>query len=884
VLNYVKISRALLKTAVSCASIGVAHAALAQSTVQTANVGGADKDAASLYDGDIIVTARRRSERLQDTPVSVTAFSERGLEQKMVGNLLGIARFTPNVEISNGRPDGGGSSLNAYIRGVGQQDFLFPTDPGVGLYLDDVYLARTIGGTLDLSDVERIEVLRGPQGTLYGKNTIGGAIKIVTRRPQLEGAWTGSIEGITGSFSRSDLRLFATGPLIEGKLGLKIAVAGLRRDGYGQRLRQNYDLGDEGKIVGRAALRWKPTDDIDITLQGDYQQQRQHGPVGTLVNRIPSDVDLSGLVGLLAPAFPGAVDPTPQNPFLFDDFYNALIVPTLNSQLGLPAGTRYDSRFITGNPRTTNATDPSRDNNDIWGTQLTADFNLGNDVALKSITAYRHITANIARDGDHTPYPVAATATTITQSQFSQELQLSGKSTGNRLDWLVGGYFMRENAFDNNSVKLFSGLYEVLNPVVPFLYGVGPCVGSGVTANCTTPGAFTFDYFPQNKIRIDTWAVFGQATFKLNDQLALTAGARYSRDTKNYVQDHQLQQVRDPKFGPGLPGYLGTVAPFQANGLARLVGPRNLKDSWSSFTPKLGVDFKLTDDTLLYASWSRGFKSGGWSPRPTQQNATDLSYDPETLSTFELGSKNSALDGKLIINLAAFYSIYEGVQVTTVGSSTTGALLLLTRNIGQARIYGVEAEVTAKPVRGLELNLAGGYLHSAWNRFNAASCTPAVFTATKGNFCDAELSLSDRLVDSPSFTLNVGGQYSVPLNAIGSITFRTDASYRSEVWKDPYNLGRGPNAFGQIDPRQTLPATGSYYGVTQRTISQPGYWLVNLRATFETDDRKWSAGLGVTNLFDRSYYTSIQPVTTFGYDEGYVGRPREWTASVKYSF
>jgi outer membrane receptor protein involved in Fe transport len=146
------------------------------------------------------------------------------------------------------------------------------------------------------------------------------------------------------------------------------------------------------------------------------------------------------------------------------------------------------------------------------------------------------------------------------------------------------------------------------------------------------------------------------------------------------------------------------------------------------------------------------------------------------------------------------------------------------------------------------------------------------------------LSLSDRLVDSPTLTLNVGGQFSLPLSSDVSMIIRSDASYRSRVWKDPYNLGRGPNALGQIDPRQNLPASGPYYAITQRSTSQPGYWLVNLRASLETGDGKWSGGIGVTNLFNKSYFTSIQPVSTFGYDEGYVGRPREWTASVKYSF
>lgn len=835
---------------------------------------------------EITVTAQRREQNLQDTSVSVTAFSSLSLRQKEVTNLIGLARFTPNVEMNNGRADGGGSSLNAYIRGVGQQDFIFPTDPGVGLYVDDVYMARTIAGALDLSDVERIEILRGPQGTLYGKNTIGGAIKIISKPAVLDGDWTGTLEGATGRYGRADFKGYVSGPLIDGKLGIKLSAASLHRDGYGERAFDDVDLGDEGKQMGSVALRWQANEDVEVTLRGSYSRQRQNGPVGSMVNRMPSDVDLTDLAGLLIGGIPGspfagATDPTPENPFLFDDLYNALIVPTLNAREGLPAGTLYDNRWVSTDPFVSNGTAPSFDNNDIWTFSADVAWNINENLSLKSITAYRDMEAEFPRDGDHSPYPVSYTHNKVSQEQFSQEFQLSGTLMDDRLNFVTGVYYMNEKAFDNNRVELFSGLYEVLSPIAPFLYGPS---GDGTNGDYTTP-AFSYDYFPLNKIDINTYAVFGQVTFDVSEQFSVTLGGRYSEDRKTYTQDHILQLVADPQFADG-GSYDGDVDPLRDVGLARYVGPRELKDNWGSFTPKVGLDYRVTEDNLLYATWSKGFKSGGWSPRPTQQNATDLSYDPEKLSTFEIGSKNTLLDGRMTFNVAAFYSDYKDVQVTTIGSSSTGALLLLTRNIGDAELYGLEAEVAARPIEGLDLSAAMGYLHNKWDKFNRASCTPGIFDATGGQFCDTDLSLDDKLVDAPEWTLNLGAEYTVPLGEIGSLSLRGDASFRSKTWKDPYNLGGGTDYLGNADPRATGPAVGEddMYAITVRELSQPSYWLVNLRAAYRTSDEDWEIALAVTNVTNEKYIMSITPVRNFGYDEAYFGRPREWSLSVRHSF
>jgi iron complex outermembrane receptor protein len=762
---------------------------------------------------EIIVTARKREESLQRTPVSVTAFNAATLERSGINNVAQLARFAPNVEISNGRADGGGSSLNAYIRGVGQQDFVFPTDPGVGVYVDGVYLARTVGASVDLSDIDRVEVLRGPQGTLYGKNTIGGAINVFTKKPSLDQELAGSLELTGGEFDRTDVKGYVMFPIVDGKLAAKVSGAFLKRDPAAERVLLGEGLGDEDKKILRLALRWAPTDTLDVLLAGDYQRQRQDGPIGTMVNRITSDVVL-GPVGV-----PG--DPTPSTPFDFADLYNQVIVPLyLNPTLGLPADSQYDRRWITHDYRKSNGTDPVYDDNDISGVSLAVDWEITDAVTLKSITAYRSIDADFPRDGDHTPYPVVATRNFFNQNQFSQELQLSGTSWSDRLEWLTGVYYMYERGRDDNKVELFDGLYQVIGDP-----------------------SLTFNYLPLNKIKIDTYAIFGQGTYALGDTLALTLGLRYSKDEKEYFQDHRLQQIPDPDY---------------PDGLARFVGPRTLTDEWDSFTPKVGLEYTPTDTLLVYGSYARGFKSGGWSPRPTQNNDTDLAYDEEFVDSFEVGTKSQLLDGRMNLNLAAFYNLYKDVQVTTIGSQGVGTLLLLTRNVGDAILYGAEAEIVARPAPGLDLNLAVGYLHNEWDEINID---------------DPGLTTEDKLVDAPEWTATIGAQYALPIGDAGDLVLRADASYKSLTWKDPFNLRRPTD----------LPLSEGYE-VTVDKMAQDAFWLMNARIAFQTADDAWEFAVFGTNLTDEEYITSITPVTTFGYDEAYYGRPREWGVSIRYSF
>ncbi len=774
---------------------------------------------------DIVVTANRLRERLQDAPLAVSALSAEALRTRGLGEIQDLKGYIPNLEINPGRADGAGASASIYIRGVGQNDFLFPNDPGVGLYVDGVYLARSVGANLDLSDIERIEVLRGPQGTLYGKNTIGGAINVVTQMPDLRRT-LGSFELTVGSYNRLDAKAFFSIPLIEDRLALKLSAASLRRDGFMIR-DDGVDLGDQNVQAIRGALRFVPAEGWDVLAQADYSTKDENGAPGALVNVVPSEQVIAD------PSTTLGFDPTPSNPTDLIDLFNGVAAPSANASLGLAADSRFDGRWITDSRFRSNGTGYVNNDSEVWGGSITIEGSLGDEVTFKSITAYRDTNAQFGRDGDHSPYTIVQTQNAQTQDQFSQEGTLTLSALENRLSVILGGYYMIEHAADDNFVQLISPITDI------------------------TRGTTNLDWRPYATIRTTTWAGFGQATFEATPKLSFVLGGRYSYDKKRLYQRFVFNNYTytDP-FGNVTDCYTC---------LADGTTGRTLEEGWGAFTPKAGVNFKPNEDVLLYASYARGFKSGGWSPRPTPTNRAEEPFDPETIETFELGAKTQFFDRRMTFNLAAFLSYYKDIQLTTLQPNFSLQVI----NAGENRLGGLEAELVARPVRGLDLNASVGWLSNTYTDIPTT---------------DPNFQITDELPDAPEWTLNLGGQYRFDLTPQASLTLRGDANYRSKTWKELYNLTRDSVVQFYNGTTVTTPVdSANGYVVTQRELATPAYWVANFRATLDLED-----GLGVTafvtNAFDETYFTTLLPVTAFGYDEGYYGRPREWGMALSYRF
>ncbi len=684
----------------------------------------AEAESSSVTVEEIVVTARKREESIQETPIAVTAFSGEQLRERNLTNLMEIGSFAPNVTMATANGgSGGGNNGQVYIRGIGQIDFLFTTDPGVGIYIDGVYHPRTLGAVMDLLDLERIEILRGPQGTLFGKNTIGGALSLVSVKP------TDIVEGFgevtIGDFDRFDFRGSLNFPVVEERLLARVSVSAKNRDGYGKRL--DYDTGevidrtgDEDQLAARLALRWLPSEKVTVDFNIDYTREREQSVPTTLIQ--------------------------------FDDTgeFGGVPIALWNALIGGPSGMPMSSAFITGDEDTSYGTGPNRNTLDMWGTGLTVEVDLG-FATLKSITAYREMEASFGRDGDGSPLPVLHTDQDQDQDQFSQEFQLYGSALDYRLDWLVGAFYFDEFGRDQNDVVLTSGLFGALEALPVQLTGA-PCAPPFLAPGC--PGNpinplldLDFDIF--NEIDITSWALFGQLTYDFTDKLSLTAGARYSYEEKEYTLEHR--RIASNTF----------IVPYTV-----------VSDDWGEVTPMASLSYQATDDVMFYGSVSRGFKSGGFNGRPIVSSQVEA-YDPEFVWAYELGIKSEWLENRLRVNAALFFSDYQDIQFTAVAADpNTGTLLLTVDNLGDAEIKGVELEVLARPVANLDISLAVGYTD-----FEITKLLPSVVDLT-------EDSVPPR---TPEWTASGSVQYGWNIMRNGFLAVRGDWIYESESFADTQN-------------------------------------------------------------------------------------------------
>ncbi|HKU42963.1 MAG TPA: TonB-dependent receptor, partial [Polyangiales bacterium] len=674
-------------------------------------------------DGEIVVTAQRYEQDVQKTPVAVNAFSQRAMEARGVTNLQDVGKFTPNLQLqSTNRPAGGGSAYAAYIRGIGTGDFQFPTDPGVGLYIDDVYMARTMGGLISTdADIERIEVIKGPQGTLFGRNTIGGAINIVTSKPRVTGPATGSALVRVGQYGRADLALSANGPLLDGVIGGKLAVASLNSAGYGERVLDGEKTNDEERFVVRGGVLFRLSSDVDIRVDADYSNQDQSPPAGEMLAFKPGD-----------PMGPTALKIMK---------YNMFAAPALNPGLGLAPNSVFGDAWVSPGGHKTYALQPMYDRYDIGGVTGRVTWNASDAFNLKSITSARFVSSDVAVDGDQTPYPVQSTHTELDDSAYSQEFQLSGDVIDERLRWLVGLYVFRESGDSSVDTQSYHGLFE--NEPMPIPMDAG-------------------DTLQNISLTATSYAAFTQETFKIVDGLAITAGARINFDHKDYDYRSDFTQRMAPQ-----------------------VPQTHAEESWVSFTPKFGIEYSPIEPVLVYASYSQGFKSGGFSQSNSMMNPAPV-YDPERATAYEVGVKTHWFEGrKLTANVAAFYTDYRDIQLTVQSvDPVTNANVRSTKNAGRSFIKGFEADIAGSPIRGLVLNGGMGFTDAKFDELT----TDAEMTGFREG---------DPLPQIPDWTFNGGVQYGFPLGNLGELTLRGDLTFKGEQmltvidrssFQDPYTL------------------------------------------------------------------------------------------------
>lgn len=752
-------------------------------SAQTAEPPEADEQSTTLE--EIIVTARRFDERLQSTPIAVSAFTSEALEEAGATVLTDVAAFVPNLTMSaSGSGGGGASNAQIFLRGIGQSDFLITTDPGVAVYVDGVYYARTTGSVFDVLDLERLEVLRGPQGTLFGKNAIGGAISLISRRPSDE--FGGQVQATTGSFNRRDLRASVDLPLSD-TLRTRFSGVWQNRDGYTDRILAGDQMGDQNQLGGRAYVEWTPTSDLSFTLIADGTRSRQSGANSTLLAFNPA----AGLAPL---------------------WINLVAIPR---GLSLP--------IVNGaTPFTSSGTGPNVSDLDLWGASLTSQWDLASDLTFKSITAFRALSARFGRDADNSPSSYIHTDNQVDQQQFSQEFQLLGGGSDSRLRWVLGAYFFDEAARDTNNVRLASGLWAALEglpgPVIPLSPNPCPvaCIGG---AGNPLNALFDLDFDIYNRIDTESYAAFAQGSYALNDQWSVNVGLRYTFEDKRYFLSHR-----------------------RVNSGVAIIPPTVVSASYEDVSPRFGVDYQATEDVFFYASASKGFKSGGFNGRPTTTAAVQ-SFGPEALWSYEAGVKLDLLDRRMRLNLATFFNQYDDIQLTSVSADPSGNLILITQNAGQAEATGFEAELTAVPMRGLHITGSLGYLDAEYTELNpgATVTLDTKFMKAPKWTASAAASYTVALADNMG-DLTFRGDWSYrskfyndPVNT--EIISQDGLSlFNARIaWTDPSERIEvalfGTNLTDELHIVSGLAATGSF-GTAEANFGRPREWGLSLKYSF----------------------------------------------------
>jgi iron complex outermembrane recepter protein len=814
---------------------------------------------------EIIVTAQKRTENVQDVPIAISAFGGDALTERAVGNVSALASLSPNVNLDSGVSFTASTAvLAASIRGIGASDFALNIDPAVGVYVDGIYLARSVGANQDLLDVERIEILKGPQGTLFGRNTIGGAVSIVTRDPAKEFGVRGDLT--VGRYNLFQARASIDLPLAEN-LYSSITVDVKSRDGYAKRIPFPGSLGansppytvypaagynspsregDEDNRTIRGKLKYDG-DTVRLTLSGDYALtkgtapskllQTTNGTAGGLfanlynlcIGTSVADLTTAGLINMCNSSGTQLPSRYRNQTFPVNRLYTLAGVNAdgnPNNDL-LP----WDNRFITNDRDTSYATGNNFSRLKNWGFTLTGEFDLSEDAMIKSITGYRKSDWQSGLDGDGSPVNMSTYSFDQRQKQFSQELQLVGSAADGKLNYVLGAYYFTESGFLADYVISGEGIYVIDGP---------------------------------NWLNTDAYAAFGQLDYRVSDLIGITVGARYTKESKDFEGGQQeLSGLFYKLAGAPCSDLAGNIFPNALVGgvtcreLNNYPDPTNPlriypgginKQSFNNFSPKVGLQLHPTEDVMIYGSWSKGYKTGGWTTRYSTPQTFVSSFDPEKATTYELGLKSTLLDRRLQINAAVFKTDYSAIQLNyQVGGSPT------IDNVGDADIKGAELEITAQPARGLTLNMAVGYTDAKYTALDPAVAVTSGFVPG----LQAGAVVGSTLPKTPKWKVNFSPRYEFDLGNGGSITVLGDYTFIS---KQTNNVER------------TL------------VLNRPSVSIVNASIAYRAPDEKYTITVGGTNLTGKRYLASGTSIPAFGAIVGSYNRPTEWYARLAFKF
>lgn len=700
-------------------TMAFAHVAIAQD-----NASVAPQPQVNSGVGDIVVTATRREESMQRVPIAVTAASGEALAQANITNLQSISQLAPGVQIA---PQFKPGDAVFQIRGQVQTDTAPTIDASVGVYFDDVYIARSAGSLINFVDIERVEVLKGPQGTLFGKNTTGGALRVMSKRPtqKFEGYGLVSYE----SYDRLKLEGVLNIP-ISNTLAARFAGQYDRKNGgYATNPVTGNKVDTSTSYFGRGSLLWEPNDRLSALFSGDYTRVRAGGLAQFLRYYVPENGPFT------------ALEAASESGLGFDVAAGTAILQGLARAHGTRhpgmdlrdvTSSSYSYDFATGGITAVGGRADPFSRNLTWGTSanISYDFGFG---TLKSITAYRKVKTDISYDIDGTRFAILDSFQESRARQFSQELLLSGQALNDRLDWTVGGLYFDEKPFTSDKVAPLAGVSSL----------------SGGGGTITLADAHN-----------ESWGAFVQGTYKLTDALSVTAGVRYSEDKRDF----------DASAFDFTPTGATSCVYSAANGLATLpnfTAPCTISSAakFNQWSYTGSLNYQIDPSKMVYLRTSRGYRAGGFNPRI---NAPEVigSFKPEIVTDYEFGVKAEWLDRALRTNLAVFYSKGTDVQTTVNGiSPTNGNAITVVQNIGTRKVKGFEAEVIARPANFLTFNAGLTYL-------DAQSSNPIAPDVTY-----VEL--------TPPWSWNIGVSADMNFGSDYSGTARVDMTYRDKMHDGP---------------------------------------------------------------------------------------------------
>lgn len=810
---------------------------------------------------DIVVTAQKRSENVQNVPISISAFTAAALEERAVTSVASLSNISPNVTLDAGTPFSGSSQvLSAYIRGIGANDFAFNIDPGVGIYLDGVYLARSVGANQDLPDVERVEVLKGPQGTLFGRNTIGGAISIVTHDPGDHFRFVGSV--MTGSYNLINVKGTVDLPIAQG-LSSSLSFSVNNRSGYLHRMPypgaanyaedpitsmkasgyDNMGYGTEGgdKTYNlRGKIRYNNGGAFRMTVSGDYSRTDSSQIANKLLATFPAvfagtyNCAIAGnpttTVGGVTGPCDSFIGGPPSAAFTarrggLTGLFDLPAIFGVNADAN-PDNNRlpYDNRFVTSSIDTSYANGNNFNKLQQGGGSLTLEYDLGSQAMIKSITAYRELHWKVGMDLDGSPLDFLHTSFSMNQKQFSQELQLTGSAIDKRLKYVLGAYYFKESGDLHDYVTFAEGLLQVDGP---------------------------------NNLATKNYAFYGQVDFALTERLGITVGGRYTHEDKTFEGfqsdanglNYKLAQF----FGDPNCASLNPISdqcridngfPNAGQPLRYYVAGEQHK-SFSNFSPKVGLQYHPTDDVMLYASYSKGYKTGGWTTRLSNPLPYAPGFGPEHATTYEVGVKSQFLGRHVQVNGAAFLTNYDGIQLNfQQGVSPT------IQNAGNARIKGFELEATVAPGGGFSLTGSVGYTDAYYTSvLTGAQVAPSALQA--GVFPGATLP------KTPKWKINLSPRFEAGLGGHGSLIFLGDVTFTSSMKND---------------------TEGTFL------LDRPNTTMLNASVTYRAPSENWTLTVGGTNISNERYLTTGQAQLAGGQIYGTYNRPAEWYARLGVKF